>query len=333
MFLYCADPLHPRRVDPHFAAEAATVRDLGGTVALLDHDALLAGDPATATGRVPRDRGPLWYRGWMIPTPHYAALATALAARGATLRTSPDMYRAAHELPGWYDAFAEVTPASAWLPWSPGVPVAPGDVAALAAGLPAGPGLVKDYVKSRKHEWATACHIPDLADTAAAHRVVSRFVELQDTDLAGGLVLRAFEDLRGPAGRRPAPGGDGPGHRHAGDVTGPDPGTGGPHDPGDADASPRGSGRRPAEARVWWLDGAPVLTGPHPDTPDQPVTPDLSAVGPLVAAFDARFVTTDLAQRADGAWRLIEVGDAQVSDLPAGVDPAPLIAALLGARP
>ncbi|GIG59216.1 hypothetical protein Lfu02_35880 [Longispora fulva] len=296
MFLYCADPLRPRRVDPHFAAEAQAVGDLGGTVALLDHDALLGGDPREATRRVPRDLGPVWYRGWMIPTRHYTALEQALAERGATLSTDAAGYRSAHELPGWYDAFADVTPASVWLALEPGSEVTPEDVAALAARLPAGPGLVKDYVKSRKHEWVTACHIPDLADTAAAHRVVSRFVELQDTDLAGGVVLRSFEDLRAPSGG-PAPG---------------------------------GPGARAAEARVWWLDGEPVLTGPHPDTPDQAVAPDLSAVGPLVAAFGFRFVTTDLAQRSDGVWRLIEVGDAQVSDLPAGLDPARLVRALHG---
>jgi hypothetical protein len=42
-----------------------------------------------------------------------------------------------------------------------------------------------------------------------------------------------------------------------------------------------------------------------------------------------RFVTTDLARRADGRWRVIEVGDGQVSDLPSTVDPADLIRALL----
>ncbi|MFD0528379.1 ATP-grasp domain-containing protein [Kitasatospora arboriphila] len=43
-----------------------------------------------------------------------------------------------------------------------------------------------------------------------------------------------------------------------------------------------------------------------------------------------RFVTTDLARRADGAgWRVVEVGDGQVSDLPRGADAASLYAALL----
>ncbi|WP_181874462.1 ATP-grasp domain-containing protein [Marinitenerispora sediminis] len=158
-----------------------------------------------------------------------------------------------------------------------------------AAPLGGGPALVKDYVKSRKSDWDTACYIPDLADTAALHRVVARFVELQGDDLAGGIVLRAFE--------------------------------------------PFSASGRATEARVWWLDGAPIAVGPHPDTPDERPEPDLRAVRPLVAALGCRFVTTDLARRTDGEWRVVEVGDGQVSDRPAALEPAALLEPLLRAGP
>jgi hypothetical protein len=138
-------------------------------------------------------------------------------------------------------------------------------------------------VKSRKHEWHEACYLPDLADTAAVHAVVSRFVALQEDSLAGGVVLRAFEELQ----------------------------------------------RETGEARVWWLDGRPLLITAHPDTPGLLPQPDLAAVGPLVAALGCRFVSTDLARRGDGRWRVVEVGDGQVSELPGGVDPVGLLGPLL----
>jgi hypothetical protein len=50
-----------------------------------------------------------------------------------------------------------------------------------------------------------------------------------------------------------------------------------------------------------------------------------------VAALGCRFVTTDLARRSDGVWRVIEVGDGQVSDFPAGADIGPLVKALTAA--
>ena len=46
-----------------------------------------------------------------------------------------------------------------------------------------------------------------------------------------------------------------------------------------------------------------------------------------------RFVTTDLTQRTDGTWRVIEVGDGQVSDLPTSAEPAALLGPLLTLDP
>jgi hypothetical protein len=42
------------------------------------------------------------------------------------------------------------------------------------------------------------------------------------------------------------------------------------------------------------------------------------------------FVTVDLALRADGVWRVVEVGDGQVSDRPISIEPARIIAAVVG---
>ncbi|GGX34185.1 ATP-grasp domain-containing protein [Streptomyces noursei] len=291
LVLLSGDPLRPRRTDPQFAAEAAAARTAGAATAVLDHEALLAGDAERAVSRVPRAAGPVWYRGWMLPADRYAELAAALAARDRHLLTSPTAYRTAHELPGWYGTFEPLTPASAWLPCAPGRPPEPTALARLAASLggPAGPRpvVVKDWVKSRKHEWAEAAYVPDAADPARLAAVVGRFVALQAEFLTGGVVLRAFEDFDRAVG----------------------------------------------EARVWWVDGTPVLTGPHPDTPGLCPAPDLAPVAAAVRRSGLRFVTTDLALRSDGAWRVVEVGDGQVSGLPAGADPGPLHRALAAAPP
>ncbi len=274
--LMCADPLNPRRVDQHFAREAEAVRALGGSIALIDHDALERGETDAAVARVPRGLGTAWYRGWVISPVRYAALAAALSPRDVTLAVPPDGYQKAHELPGWYDTFAGVTPASVWLPIPPGATPAPDKLAQLVRPLRPGPAIVKDYVKSRKHEWDDACFIPDLTDVARLHAVVARFVERQGDYLAGGVVIREHEPYEG------------------------------------------------GEARVWWVDGEPVLISPHPDTPDRHPHPRTDPIAPCVRALGCRFITTDLALRADGAWRVVEVGDGQVSDLPQVAEPADL---------
>ncbi|HEV3382490.1 MAG TPA: ATP-grasp domain-containing protein [Trebonia sp.] len=253
--------------------EAQEVRARGGVVGLIDHDALLQGDAQQAAAQVPAGLGNAWYRGWMIPGDRYAALAEALIQRGTELLVTPERYRAAHELPGWYPMFVDVTPASVWRPTNPDEILAAEDLAVLAEPLLPGSGIVKDYVKSRKHQWEQACFIPDLADAVGLTRVVRRFAELQEEFLAGGVVLRSFEMF--PKAESVA-----------------------------------------AEVRVWWLDGEPRLLTPHPDSPfGRALVPKLDHIGPAVQRLGCRFVTTDVALRSDGVWRVIEVGDAQVSDL------------------
>ena len=54
---------------------------------------------------------------------------------------------------------------------------------------------MKDYVKSRKHEWDEACFVPDLGDHRRFTAVVDRLFALQGESLTGGVVVRAFESF------------------------------------------------------------------------------------------------------------------------------------------
>jgi hypothetical protein len=285
LMLIPADVVHPRRADAHFADEARAAREAGLAVALVDHDALSRGSGgAGALSRVPEsaERHVAVYRGWMLRSEQYAALADALAERNIGLRTSPEQYRRAHELPGWYSAMADATPPSVWTF---------GDdrdtFVRACEDLGPGPAVLRDYTKSMKHYWHEAAFIPNLADTAAAWKVASRFRQLRDDDFTGGFVLRGFE-------------------------------------PFDS-----------AEVRTWWVNGVCLLVGPHPDTPhaDPCDEFDPATIAPLVAALQLPFVTVDLARRTDGTWRVIEVGDGQVSDRPITIPAEDLVAVVVGAVP
>src|SRR5262249_20788117 len=108
-FLFCSDPLRPRRVDPHFEPQAAAVRDLDGRSALIGHGAGAAGGGRGAVARVPEGFGPAWYRGWMLPAERYRRLAEALSEKGGRLITDAGAYRSGHELPGWLGSFRDLT--------------------------------------------------------------------------------------------------------------------------------------------------------------------------------------------------------------------------------
>jgi hypothetical protein len=86
-----------------------------------------------------------------------------------------------------------------------------------------------------------------------------------------------------------------------------------------------------AEVRTWWVGGKCVLVTPHPDTPGEKPSAeiDLAPFGPLIASLDLPFVTLDLAERADGVLRVIELGDGQVSDRATTTSAHALVAAIL----
>jgi hypothetical protein len=275
LLLVPADPLRSRRADEHFAPEAAAARAAGHDVALIDHDALAEPDGARrSVARVPDGGGAAVYRGWMLSSGQYAAVANALSDKGTALRTSAAQYRRAHELPGWYAALAPVTPAAAWTAGD-----AEQEFRAACARLGPGQAVLRDYVKSMKHYWHEAAYIPDVADHAAAWKVAARFRELREDEFAGGFVLRRFEKFAS------------------------------------------------AEVRTWWVGGTCRLATAHPDTPgDLPPDIDLEPFTPLIRSLGLPFVTADLALRADGTWRVIELGDGQVSDRPVSTEPSAFIA-------
>src|SRR5205823_932513 len=130
-------------------------------------------------------------------------LFAALAERGIDLINDPDAYRRCHYLPGWYASLEEMTPRSVWLETGPEVSI--DRVMELLSVFGFAAVVLKDFVKSRKHEWQEACFIPSASDRAVVERVVRRFIQLQGADMAGGLVFREFVDLK-KLGRHPKSG-------------------------------------------------------------------------------------------------------------------------------
>jgi len=299
LVLFCSDPLRPRRPDDAYAAEAAAAAAAGFEHALVSYEALVnERDAERAARRISEREGetPAVYRGWMLRPEGYARLYDALLARGVRLLNDPAAYRHCHYLPESYAAIAGHTPRSVWLATVPGVDM--DRVMALLRPFGDAPVLVKDYVKSRKHEWAEACYIPSAADRAAVERVVRRFVELQGEDLAEGLVFREFVELE------------------------------------QLGAHPRSGMPLAREYRTFFLDGAPLYTAEYweaGDYADEPPPPGLFAE--VARRVASRFFTMDVARRPGGEWLIVELGDGQVAGQPERADPATFYRALAGRWP
>lgn len=82
----------------------------------------------------------------MLRSRQYERFFEVAAENGMGLRTPPDAYRRGHELPGWYSAFAPLTPPSLWTD-TPSTE----EFVDRCRKLGAGPAIIRDFVKSMKH--------------------------------------------------------------------------------------------------------------------------------------------------------------------------------------
>lgn len=308
--VFPADPFEPRKVDEEFQHEARLVKEIGGQVILVDHTELENGifvgkniltkakaqEYTSTSTKIERenlqDTFPAsavfaenaFYRGWMLSKDAYQLMYGELSSRTIGMLSTPDDYMAGYWLSGWYEYFRSVTPASIFMS------VEEFEASAETADfrervgtwLGHGSYIVKDQVKSRKSDWDTACFAPDYEKLP---EIAREFIRLQGDFIAGGLVIREFEEFDKAMG----------------------------------------------ETRVWWVNNEPVFQSPHPDNPDSFTAVDVTFLQDYVNAFNRPFITTDLALRTDGTWRVMEVSDGQVSGTPRGFDASALFEALLGA--
>jgi ATP-grasp domain, R2K clade family 3 len=284
--LFPSQPFESMSVDAAFEAERRAAQGAGLETCLINAEALDEGAHEKATRRLPQleaDEVAL-YRGWMISATSYAALYDALARRRLRLVNDADQYRHCHHLPESYPLIRDHTPKTVWTTGGRAFDL-PAVMEALAPFGDA-PLIVKDYVKSQKHRWSEACFIPSARDPEAVRRVVTRFIELQEDGLVGGLVFREFVELEPLAT-----------HSKSGmPLT--------------------------KEFRIFFLDGRPLLSVEYWEEGEyRGERPPEDLFLDVAGRVRSRFFTMDVARRLDGSWIIMEPGDAQVAGLPERLDP------------
>ena len=269
-FIYCNHPLDPRSVDDDYAEEYQ--------IASQDHECALFSYEELEAGRLKMYgdiSGLTIYRGWMMKPELYKSFYQKLEEKGVILINTPEEYEKYHLLPGWYDDFKNDTAYSVWE-----------DQGTVESALSLtkdieGSCIVKDYVKSRKHEWYDACFILDVSDKPSAEKIIRNFIERQGTDLVGGVVLRKFIRLKSI----------------------------GFHEKSGMPLS--------EEYRVYILAGRIMIID---DYWQENSTIELSEeerqwIQSLSKGIKSNFITMDLARSEDGKLMIMELGDGQVSGL------------------
>ena len=292
--LFPSNPVRPTAPDTAFEREAELAAAAGFDVGFVDLEVYLGGEAKLR--QVPEGAGDVLYRGWILDIDAYRRMSDAIAARGGRLVTEASAYQHCHHLPEWYEAVggADQTARSIWLP---GASFNLDEVAAAVnAAFGSGAVILKDYVKSRKHEWFDACFIPAADDDENVKRVVGNFLRLQDGHIEGGLVFRAFVDLRRIG-------------LHA-------------------------KSRMPLvrEYRFFVVDGRPIFVAPYWAEGDyQGDPPSAEVLAPILPHVRSRFYAADVAEREDGGWLLVELNDGGAAGVPEGGDAEAFYRSLRGA--
>lgn len=287
-------------VDPAFAEEKQAAEKAGFETALVDIDFVFGSDVILRGVNTE----PVLYRGWILKNSNYDRLDLKLRKQGSCLEITPQEYRYSCELPQWYELLNEyhATPFSAFFDKNTierlgGFDKQMDNICTyLKMVFTSTSVLVKDYLKSRKHEWFDACFIRDASDDHEVKRVVSNFIERQkqDESFNGGLVFRTFLNLK------------------------------------KIGIHPKSKMPLVNEWRAFVWKGKVIHLAPYWADANYEACekPDLSQWEEIFWQLGSRFVSLDIAQREDGKWFIIEVNDGGSSGLPENMDPQEFYTAL-----
>ena len=287
--LFCDDPFESKpSVDTDYEAEFVAAKLNGFTTHLFSYESLIKDkDAEFATRRIKHSDTlqKIIYRGWMLKPNQYATLYNALLKKKYKLINSPTEYQNCHYLPDSYKFINGNTPKTIWLTVE-NLQVNYDQVFVDIGAFGNSPLIVKDFVKSQKHYWDTACFIPMATDKDKVKSVIEKFVELQNTDLNEGLVIREFIELN--------------------------------------DLSVHSKSGMPLkqEYRLFFLNGQVLACYDYWEEGEYSADehPPLDIFRDIGNIIESNFFSMDVAKTKKGEWIIIELGDGQVAGFPDKAD-------------
>ncbi len=267
------------KISSFWEKDAAAAKAAGFEVSLLSES--FFGTPLSIYNK----KSPSLYRGWIIKPDMYKEMSEL----GVGLLNSYDDYLWSYDFPKWYQELLGETPESFYYTADQIVELGLAKIAEDVAKRSGSKSLmIKDWLKSRKHEWFDACFIRDASDETELIRVMTNFFNLQGRDFYGGLVFRDFLDLKKvgfhPKSRMPLP----------------------------------------IEFRTFFINNEPFFTTTYwsndivyPSDIESPPEDWLREIG---SKLKSPFVAIDIAQEESGKWMAIEVNDGGSAGTPENIN-------------
>lgn len=282
--LFCDNPLDNKTVDTDYEDEFVAAKENGFITQLFSFESLTQyQDVVFATRRI-RNTDALQkivYRGWMLKPKQYSLLYNELLKKNYKLVNSVTEYQNCHYLPDSYKFISGHTPKTIWLKVE-NLQVNYHQIFKEILVFGDAPLIVKDFVKSQKHYWNTACFVPSAADKDIVKSVIERFVELQSTDINEGLVIREFVELN------------------------------------DLAIHSKSGMPLKQEYRLFFLNKQLLGCYDYWEEGEYSIHahPPLELFKNIASNIESNFFSMDIAKTKNGEWIIIELGDGQVAGIP-----------------
>lgn len=227
----------------------------------------------------------IFYHGWMMNSDQYQRFYLTLKSKGYELTNNHLQHAACNYFNGWYPSIRDMSPYSIMIDNNNLRTIL--DAALSLRKETSSALIIKDAVKSLKHDWFEACFIPEHANALEMAKIIGTFLEAKQShnDLNLPVVLRKFENLKSLG-------------THA-------------------------KSKMPIsyEFRTYIRNGnifyqSPYWEDKYPTAEEPPVDFVKKIANKIYTSCGSNLFTIDTAFKEDGTWICIEVGDGQVSMLP-----------------
>ncbi|MCC6373128.1 MAG: hypothetical protein IT236_19140, partial [Bacteroidia bacterium] len=163
--LFCNSPFNDADVDPDYQEEYDAAKKNGFNTALISYENLILPTNNQQVAKklfAAEQATPILYRGWMLTNEQYAQLYKELKSKNYYLINSPEEYRNCHYLPDSLKYIHAKTARTIYQKFEGEDSIQ--QLMKEAAVFGNNAIIIKDYVKSEKHDWDTACYVPDASN-------------------------------------------------------------------------------------------------------------------------------------------------------------------------
>lgn len=284
--LFCESPFQANKVDEDFEDQFTAAKENGFETLLFNFEVLTKGTEFSKATKLIKPSDELVkviYRGWMLTPKQYSILYNDLYSKNYLLINTPVAYQNCHYLPDSLKFIEGKTPKTVFEKFENEDSI--DKLLEKSKVFGRKPVILKDYVKSEKHNWETACFVDDAANTDKLRQTIENLLELRGKYLNEGIVIREFVALN------------------------------------DLTVHSKSGMPLTEEYRLFFCNQKLIGIYDYWEEGEYELSrPDTTEFEEIAKKIESNFFSMDIARQKNGTFIIIELGDGQVAGLPEKAD-------------